>query len=380
MGHTHISLDREADARFSGVFDAAVAAERATPDDGRSFDQLRADAFMHLVTATPVPGSRRPVELLVICDLETLKDGLHETGVCETFDGPPVPPATVRRLACDANIFPHRARGRRPRGRRRTGQTPGHRRPTTSTPHHARNVRGAGLPRPVRGPRHPPPQGMATGRRDRPGQLDATVQQPPPPHPPRPPAPTGEGARRLTARPRPAAGAQARPVIHEPTPTPTCKSSDSYKTGRSRPITLRDMEIDTVEGFDLARTFARLTDDGGIQAATVTTSFWRGKGAAASGDRFVGIVDFSSPEDLHTSGQEVHPDGDELVVVLAGALDVMIDDGPNESTIALDAGRAAVIPRRTWHRLVMREPGRLLFINIRTSMQSRALRTGADAG
>src|SRR5215217_3307029 len=106
MCHTQISLDPEADARFSALFDAAVAAEQATRDTGRSFDQLRADAFMHMVTATAVLGSRRRAELVVLVDLETLRSGLHAAGVCETFDGQPVPPATVRRLACDANIIP----------------------------------------------------------------------------------------------------------------------------------------------------------------------------------------------------------------------------------------------------------------------------------
>ena len=40
MCHTQISLDPEADARLSAAFDAAVAAEKAKPDDGRTFDQL----------------------------------------------------------------------------------------------------------------------------------------------------------------------------------------------------------------------------------------------------------------------------------------------------------------------------------------------------
>jgi mannose-6-phosphate isomerase-like protein (cupin superfamily) len=138
------------------------------------------------------------------------------------------------------------------------------------------------------------------------------------------------------------------------------------------------METDMFEGLDLAQTFARLTDDGDIALEPLTSAFWRGQGAAASGDRFVGIVDFSSSQDLHTSSQEVHPDGDELIVVLAGALDVMIDDGTSESAIALDVGRAAVVPRGSWHRLVMREPGRLLFINVRTAMESRSRRVEAD--
>ena len=106
MCHTQISLDPEADARLSAVFDAAIAAERAKPDDGRSFDQLRADTFINLVTATPVPGARRPAELLILCDLNTMQHGLHETSVCETHDGQPLPPDVVRRLACEANITP----------------------------------------------------------------------------------------------------------------------------------------------------------------------------------------------------------------------------------------------------------------------------------
>src|SRR5215207_2840912 len=105
MCHTQISLDPEADARLSAAFDAAVAAEEAKPDDGRSFDQIRADAFMTMVTTAPLQGSRRPAELIVIVDLQTLRDGLHKAGVCETFDGQPIPPATVRRLACRAEII-----------------------------------------------------------------------------------------------------------------------------------------------------------------------------------------------------------------------------------------------------------------------------------
>ncbi len=60
MCHTQISLDPEADARLSAAFDAAVAAEKAKPDDGRTFDQLKADAFMAMVTATPVTGRPPP--------------------------------------------------------------------------------------------------------------------------------------------------------------------------------------------------------------------------------------------------------------------------------------------------------------------------------
>ena len=106
MCHTRISLDPEADARLSAAFDAAVAAEKARPDDGRSFDQIRADAFMAMVTATPVPGARHHGRPAGAHRSRDARSGLHDASICETYDGQLLPPATVRRLACDADIIP----------------------------------------------------------------------------------------------------------------------------------------------------------------------------------------------------------------------------------------------------------------------------------
>jgi hypothetical protein len=106
MCHTQISLDPEADARLSAMFDAAIAAKTSKPDDGRTFDQLKADAFMAMVSAMPVAGARCPAELLMLIDLETMRHGLHRASICETYDGQPLPPETVRRLACEADIIP----------------------------------------------------------------------------------------------------------------------------------------------------------------------------------------------------------------------------------------------------------------------------------
>ena len=106
MCHTQISLDPEADARLSAVFDAAVAAEtsqarhrphvRPAPRR-RVHDPRDGDAGT---------GTHLPAELLILCDLETMQHGLHESSICETFDGQPLPPAIVRRLACEADIIP----------------------------------------------------------------------------------------------------------------------------------------------------------------------------------------------------------------------------------------------------------------------------------
>ena len=64
MCHTHLQLDPEADAKVSAALDAAIAAERAKPDDDtRTFDQLKADAMVGLVTGarTARPAGARGV-------------------------------------------------------------------------------------------------------------------------------------------------------------------------------------------------------------------------------------------------------------------------------------------------------------------------------
>jgi mannose-6-phosphate isomerase-like protein (cupin superfamily) len=125
--------------------------------------------------------------------------------------------------------------------------------------------------------------------------------------------------------------------------------------------------------IDIARTFIHLSDGGGVEPLEVTPSFWSGS-AAERYERVVGAFDFRSPEDLHSSMQEMHPEIDEVLLVVSGALDVIVEEAGGERTIALEPGQAAIVPRGVWHRLVMRRPGRLLFINNRKSIQSRPFR------
>ena len=62
MCHTHLQLDPEADAQVSAALDAAIAAEQAKPDDDeqRTFDQLKADAMVGLVTGARTLDRRVP--------------------------------------------------------------------------------------------------------------------------------------------------------------------------------------------------------------------------------------------------------------------------------------------------------------------------------
>jgi Domain of unknown function (DUF222) len=92
--------------------DAMVAAGEQRGDTefvNRTYDRRRlaAEALGTLVAGGH--QQQRPLEadITMICDLQTAVTGeLHEHSICETTDGVPVPPATIRRLICNGRITP----------------------------------------------------------------------------------------------------------------------------------------------------------------------------------------------------------------------------------------------------------------------------------
>lgn len=123
--------------------------------------------------------------------------------------------------------------------------------------------------------------------------------------------------------------------------------------------------------FDLSRTFVHLRDGGDAEPVEVGPAFFRDSSASGRYDRLVGVFDFQTDADLHSSMQEMHPAADELIYLVSGAIDVVLEENGEERSVALEEGCAAIVPCGVWHRLVMRRPGRLLFVNSRSGMQSR---------
>jgi mannose-6-phosphate isomerase-like protein (cupin superfamily) len=121
--------------------------------------------------------------------------------------------------------------------------------------------------------------------------------------------------------------------------------------------------------LELTRTFVHLQDGGGAVPVDVTPSLWQGDGARY--DRLLGIVDFETPEDLHASVCERHPHADEVICLLAGEIEVLLQEDGEERALVLGPGQAMIVPRGVWHRLVVRRAGRLLFVNSRAGMQTR---------
>jgi hypothetical protein len=113
MWHLRLGLDPERGAAIDALIQRAVDAERsADHDDQRTFPQLELAAVLRLLTGSAPetePPARGEPTISVLIDLDTLTSGVFRPdSVCETasLGGQPIPPATVRRLACDAAIVP----------------------------------------------------------------------------------------------------------------------------------------------------------------------------------------------------------------------------------------------------------------------------------
>ncbi|WP_227979643.1 cupin domain-containing protein [Nocardia spumae] len=78
----------------------------------------------------------------------------------------------------------------------------------------------------------------------------------------------------------------------------------------------------------------------------------------------------ASDADVHGDLWEMHPDGAELVAVLAGGIRLCLRgiDAPDDS-VALRAGQAFVVPRGRWHRLEVDEPGEMMSLTLRRGTQ-----------
>ena len=59
---------------------------------------------------------------------------------------------------------------------------------------------------------------------------------------------------------------------------------------------------------------------------------------------------------------EMHPDGDEVLYMVSGAVTVRLELPAGDRNVFLGAGDALVVPQGVWHKITMQQPGRLIHI------------------
>ena len=67
-------------------------------------------------------------------------------------------------------------------------------------------------------------------------------------------------------------------------------------------------------------------------------------------------------DNLPPHAGEMHPDGDEVLVMTSGYIDVVLELPDGTRTVRVGPGQALVVPRGVWHLIECVEPGQLLNI------------------
>src|SRR6185295_7186196 len=114
--------------------------------------------------------------------------------------------------------------------------------------------------------------------------------------------------------------------------------------------------------FDPFGTFVHLPDGPEARPVPVTADFWQTidrrtdlhAGRMVTANRFASAADWPH--------WERHPAGDEIVCLLSGELDLVIEQDGRERVVELRGRSACIVPRGTWHRGVVRGPSEALFI------------------
>lgn len=122
----------------------------------------------------------------------------------------------------------------------------------------------------------------------------------------------------------------------------------------------------------LADTFVHLADGGAAVPLPVTESFWSDLTSGRLGDlgpgRLVSFFEFERDWDQW----EMHPAGDELTCLLAGAIDFVLERPGGPATVALrEPGSFLLVPRGTWHTARVHAPSTALFITPGEGTQHR---------
>jgi bifunctional enzyme CysN/CysC len=72
-----------------------------------------------------------------------------------------------------------------------------------------------------------------------------------------------------------------------------------------------------------------------------------------------------------TSTWEMHPDGDEILYLVSGEIEIILEEQGSERSILLQKGLACIVPKGYWHRQVVKAPGEELAITFGRGSQHK---------
>lgn len=121
--------------------------------------------------------------------------------------------------------------------------------------------------------------------------------------------------------------------------------------------------------FDLEDTYLSLDGQGGLARHPVE-GFWE---SVDTNTDLLGtlVAAYRSTEDW--PHWEMHPQGEEVLVLLDGRMTLILDEPGGERRVEMAPGATCIVPKGVWHRALVPEPSRFLGITYGAGTQHRPL-------
>jgi mannose-6-phosphate isomerase-like protein (cupin superfamily) len=121
--------------------------------------------------------------------------------------------------------------------------------------------------------------------------------------------------------------------------------------------------------FDFDETYVQLEDGPRALTHEVGDDFWSqiANRTDLHNGRLICLCEF----DTDWPSWEMHPAGDEIVYLLSGAIDLILDETGGERTVELRGRSACIVPRGIWHRAIVHTPSSVLHITRGDGTQHR---------
>lgn len=132
-------------------------------------------------------------------------------------------------------------------------------------------------------------------------------------------------------------------------------------------------------GLDLSRSHVHIGPAGEATVIEDAAKLWAelmaGDAHSEEAARVAGggwlMATFHMTED--PSNWEMHPDGEEILYLVSGAMDVVLEAGDGDWVVQLRPGTACVVPRGVWHRQVIAGPSDLLALTYGRGTEHRPI-------
>lgn len=112
--------------------------------------------------------------------------------------------------------------------------------------------------------------------------------------------------------------------------------------------------------IDFTSTYLHLEDGPPVRQIPVTDDFWPTIDSRA--DLHRGRLITSFEQDADWTVWEMHPEGDEVIVLLRGAMTFHLDDGTSTESVGVTVPHGVLVPKGVWHTADVDEPGQILVI------------------